>query len=229
MTVNLLKRLESSVHSFRLTLQSLAGNHHHTLEKIAAFKKTGRDATFADVSPALADAEPDDEGEFPGHDDAQIGNTVQINLSDMDLPRWEHELRADLAIIEDLLAEMLKVTPSDDAKLQHLKTTILSKLASPINQGNKKVLIFTAFADTAAYLFDHLAPFFLEKQNLHTGKVTGADSPKSTLKKSYDFQSLLTLFSPRSKEKAAILPGTCRDRSSHRHRLHFRGPEPPGL
>lgn len=206
MTVNLLKRLESSVHSFRLTLKSLAGHLYHTLEKIAAFKKTGRDATFADVSPAFANAEPDDDAEFPSPDDAQIGNKVQINLSDMDLPRWEHDLRADLGVIEDLLAEMHKVTPSDDAKLQHLKTTILSKLASPINTGNKKVLLFTAFADTAEYLYEHLAPFFLEKKQLHTGKVTGADSPKSTLKKSYDFQSLLTLFSPRSKEKTDILP-----------------------
>src|SRR5258708_24198784 len=89
MTVNLLKRLESSVHSFRLTLQSLADNHSHTLEKLTAFKETGRDTTFADVSPAFADTEPDDEGEFPSPDDAQIGNNVQIKLSDMDLPRWE--------------------------------------------------------------------------------------------------------------------------------------------
>jgi len=206
MTVNLLKRLESSVHSFRLTLKSLAEHLHHTLDKIAAFQRSGRAATFADVSPAFANTEPDDDAEFPSPDDTQIGNKVQINLSDMDIPRWEHELRADLGIIEELIAEMHKVTPSDDAKLQHLKTTILSKLASPINPGNKKVLLFTAFADTADYLYEHLAPFFLEKKQLHTGKVTGADSPKSTLKKSYDFQSLLTLFSPRSKEKAAILP-----------------------
>ena len=206
MTVNLLKRLESSVHSFRLTLQSLADTHRQTLAKIVDFQKTGRDATFADVSPAFADVEPDEETDFPSPDDERIGNKVQINLADMDLPAWEQVLSADLAVIEDLLAEMQKVTPSDDAKLQHLKTTILSKLASPINPDNKKVLIFTAFADTADYLYEHLAPFFLAQQGLHTGKVTGADSPKSTLKKSYDFQSLLTLFSPRSKEKAAILP-----------------------
>ena len=206
MTVNLLKRLESSVHSFRLTLGSLAGNHRQTLAKIAAFKKTGRDATFADVSPAFADTEPDEDDEYPAPDDIRIGNKVQINLSDMDLPRWEHELNADLAVIQGLLSEMEKITPSDDAKLQHIKTTILSKLASPINAGNRKVLVFTAFADTADYLYGHLAPFLLEQQHLHTGKVTGADSPKSTLQKNYDFQSLLTLFSPRSKEKAAILP-----------------------
>lgn len=206
MTVNLLKRLESSVHSFRLTLGSLVRNHKDTLAKIAAFQKSGRDATFADLSPAFADTEPDDEVEFPDPDDAQIGTKVQINLSDMDLPRWEAELRGDLVVIEGLLAEMEKVTPSDDAKLQHLKTTILSKLASPINPSNRKVLIFTAFADTADYLYQHLAPYFLENEEIHTGKVTGSGSPKSTLPKSYDFQSLLTLFSPRSKEKEAILP-----------------------
>ena len=205
MTVNLLKRLESSVHSFRLTLMSLAANHEGTLEKIGVFKKTGRDATFADVSPAFADVELEQDDDIPDPDDAQIGSKVQINLSDMDLPRWEHELRADLAILEALLAEMQKITPSDDAKLQHIKTTILSKLASPINAGNKKVLIFTAFADTADYLYEHIAPYFLQSSGLHSGKVTGADSPKNTLKKGYDFQSLLTLFSPKSKDKAVIL------------------------
>ncbi len=206
MTVNLLKRLESSVHSFRLTLESLADTHERTLAKIASFKKTGQDAKFADVSPAFADVEPEDDEGMPDPEDARIGNKVQIDLSDMDLPRWEHELKADLTIIESLLDEMRKITPSDDAKLQHLKTTILSKLASPINPSNKKVLIFTAFSDTADYLYEQLSPYFLEKAGLHSAKITGSDSPKSTLKKSYDFQSLLTLFSPRSKEKAVILP-----------------------
>ena len=206
MTVNLLKRLESSVHSFRLTLRSLAANHRDTLATIATYRETGRDQTFADVSPAFADTEPDEEGEFPAPGDGQIGRNVQISLSDMDLPRWEIDLQADLSVIDGLLDEMAKVTPSDDAKLQHLKTTILSKLASPINAGNRKILLFTAFADTADYLYEHLAPFLLHGQQMHTGKVTGSDRPQSTLATVYDFQSLLTLFSPRSKEKAAILP-----------------------
>jgi len=205
MTVNLLKRLESSVHSFRLTLQRLKDNHLGTLAKIETFKKTGRDTSVADVSPAFENAEPDDD-ELPSPDDEQIGGKVQISLADMDIPAWEHDLGADLTIINALLVEMHKIFPADDSKLQHLKTQIHSKLASPINRGNRKVLIFTAFADTADYLYEHLANNLLTSQRLHTGKVTGAGSPKSTLKKSYDFMSLLTLFSPRSKEKAAILP-----------------------
>jgi hypothetical protein len=101
---------------------------------------------------------------------------------------------------------MNKITPADDAKLQHLKSLILGKLAAPINPGNKKILLFTAFADTADYLYANLAPDLLAIQHLHSAKVTGGAAPKSTLKKSYDFQELLTLFSPRSKEKAVVLP-----------------------
>jgi len=205
LTVNLLKRLESSVHSFRLTLQRLKDNHLATLAKIETFKKTGRDTSVADIAPAFENAEPDDD-ELPSADDEQIGGKVQISLADMDIPAWEHDLGADLTLINALLAEMHKISPADDTKLQHIRTQIHSKLASPINKGNRKVLIFTAFADTADYLYEHLAADLLTSQRLHTGKVTGTGSPKSTLKKSYDFMSLLTLFSPRSKEKAVILP-----------------------
>ena len=205
MTVNLLKRLESSVEAFRLTLQHLKNNHTNTLEKIEKFKKTGGNIKFADLASAYEGAEPD-EDEFPDPDDNQIGGKIQIDLSDMDLPSWEHDLQGDLAIIEALLAEMLKVPPQDDTKLQHIKNQIDKKIASPINPGNKKVLIFSAFADTANYLYKNIAPHVQDSHQLHTGIVTGSSSPKSTMKKSYDFQSLLTLFSPRSKEKAAILP-----------------------
>ncbi len=210
MTVNLLKRLESSVEAFRLTLNRLANHHLAILAKIDAFKRTGSDATFADLAPAFENAEPDDDEDFTEIDDDQrgdqIGGKVQIALSDMDLPAWEHDLRADLTLINALLDEMRKISPADDAKLQHLKTQILSKLASPINPGNKKILIFTAFADTANDLYEHIATQIHRSHHIHTGRVTGTDTPKSTLGRGYDFQSLLTLFSPRSKEKAAVLP-----------------------
>lgn len=206
MTVNLLKRLESSVHSFRLTLQSLADNHDRTLKKIADFQKSGQDATFADLSQSFADADEEDEGDILDDEEDSIGGKVEISLRDMDIPAWKQALEADLVVIKELLAEMAKITPSDDTKLQHLKTTILSKLASPINPGNKKVIVFTAFADTAEYLFKHLSPFFLEKNHLHSAMVVGGNRTASTLKKPFDFQALLTLFSPRSKEKAAIMP-----------------------
>lgn len=205
MTVNLLKRLESSVEAFRLTLKKLQANHQNTLAKIEEFNRTGSAAKFTDATVALENADPDEDNVFDP-DGAKIGGKVQISLSDMDVPSWEHDLRADLVLIDSLLGEMQKISPADDAKLQHLKIQIESKFASPINPGNKKILIFTAFADTANYLYDNLASQILDAHGLHTGRVSGTDSPKCTLKKGYDFQSLLTLFSPRSKEKAAILP-----------------------
>ncbi len=206
MTVNLLKRLESSVEAFRITLEKLERLCDRTLSKIEVFKRTGRDAGFADVSAAFEDMESDEDNEFPEPGDSNIGEKVQISLADMDLPSWEHDLNADLAVIQELLAEMRKISPEDDAKLQHLKTQIHSKLASPINPGNKKVLVFTAFADTANYLYEHLADSLFKSHKIHSARVTGTDAPKSTLKRGYDFQSLLTLFSPKSKDKATILP-----------------------
>jgi len=85
MTVNLLKRLESSVESFRITLNKLADNHKRTLEKIDAFRRTGKDSGFMDIARAYEDAEPDDD-ELPDPDDQEIGGKVKVNLADMDLP-----------------------------------------------------------------------------------------------------------------------------------------------
>ncbi|ARP52338.1 helicase [Alcaligenes faecalis] len=212
MTVNLLKRLESSVQSFRLTLQSLRANNEATLAKIAAFSQSGGAATVGDLTEVLEglDAE-DDDLPMPGDEGAEIGGKIKISLADMDLPSWEHELKVDLQVIDALLASMNKITPQDDAKLQHLKAQLLGKIENPINPGNRKALIFTAFADTADYLYANLAPELLANLSIHTAKVTGKGAPQSTIKqrahkRSYDFQELLTLFSPRSKEKAVVLP-----------------------
>ena len=206
MTTNLLKRLESSIQSFRLTLTSLRNNNANTLAKISAFNKTGVIVNVDDLTDQLENLDVDDD-DLPTLGDNEIGSKVKISLGDMDLPSWEHELQVDMEIIDGLLASMNKVTPADDAKLQHVKSLILGKLANPINPGNKKILLFTAFADTADYLYANLAPELLEVQHLHSAKVTGSAAPKSTLKKTYDFQELLTLFSPRSKEKSIVLPG----------------------
>lgn len=205
MTTNLLKRLESSVHSFRLTLERLKSNNLITLNKIAEFEKTGKKTKVADISAQYENAEPDDD-ELPGDESFRTGGKVQIDLEDMDLPSWKAHLEADLFLINELITDMSKVTPEHDSKLQHLKKLIGDKLKNPFNLGNKKVLIFTAFADTADYLYENIAIDILKENHVHTAKVTGSNNPKSTLKASYDFQSILTLFSPRSKEKDIILP-----------------------
>ena len=209
MTVNLLKRLESSVAAFRLTLDKLQRLHLSTLARIENFRRTGQGGSFSDPSLAFDDAEPDEDVDFLDPEDgpeAQTPGKIVIELADMDLPSWERDLKADLDRIEGLLEEMEKVSPTDDAKLQHLKEHILAKIEAPINPGNRKVLLFTAFADTADYLYQHLAPVLQQRHSLHTARVVGSDRPKSTLGRRMDFQDLLTLFSPMSKEKALLLP-----------------------
>ena len=203
MTTNLLKRLESSVHAFRLTLKSLHANIAGILRHIEDFERTG--ARF-DIANSFGDFDENEDDDLQGIGEFTVGKKIQIDLEDMDVPGWKHDLQADALVIEGLIAEMEKVTPTDDAKLQHLKSVIAAKVQNPINRDNRKVLIFTAFADTANYLYENLAKDLLETHGMHSGRVTGSDGPKSTLGKGYDFQSLLTLFSPRSKEKAAILP-----------------------
>lgn len=206
MTTNLLKRLESSVEAFRLTLRSLQDNLSKTLDIIDQFEASGGATSISDFTAGLENLEAE-EDDITDLDNFTVGGKVQISLSDMDVPSWQHDLQADLSLIKELLVSMDKITPEDDAKLQHIKALILQKIEKPLNEGNKKILIFTAFADTADYIYNNLAADILQTKHLHTGKVTGSSAPKSTLDKSYDFQSLLTLFSPKSKERELVFPG----------------------
>ena len=208
MTTNLLKRLESSIEAFRLTLKALQANHRNTLDTIGQFHSIKAILQVRDYTEELETLEADEDDIDPGLMDnrAEIGKKIKIELADMDLPSWKRDLETDLTVIENLLSSMEKIQPEDDLKLQHVKNLVQDKITHPINHGNRKILIFTAFADTADYLYTHLSEFLQAEYSLHCAKVTGKSPPKSTLKKSHDFQELLTLFSPRSKEKAAILP-----------------------
>ncbi len=220
MTVNLLKRLESSIEAFRITLSKLQRGHRSLLVKIEKFQRSGVSDRVCDAGVGYGSGEYDEDEVLDL--DAVTTGKVQIRLEDMDLPSWKDDLQRDLKVIDELLAEMQKVTPRDDAKLQHLLGYLKGKYASPINPGNRKVLIFTAFADTSEYLYEHVAPAIAEYADAaagtvnhtggHTATVSGTFPARSTIvdesgrPRRYDFQSLLTLFSPRSKEKSLILP-----------------------
>ena len=205
MTTNLLKRLESSVEAFRLTLGALLQNCERALERVAAFRQNGK-ADFA--VERQTDAWEEDEELAGFSDTAVMGGKISIDLADMDTLRWERDLAADQARLARLLEQMRSISPADDDKLQHLRRLIADKMAHPINgqrdSGNKKVLVFTAFADTARYLYAQLAP--LLRAQAHCALITGQGSPKSTLKTSYGFSELLTLFAPQAKSKALLLP-----------------------
>jgi superfamily II DNA or RNA helicase len=196
MRVNLLKRLESSVEAFRLTLGRLAEAHEQTLDAIATFERGGGDA-------GVWETHAEDEDDIPTPGGLERGQ-VRVAFEDMDLVSYKRDLEADLAIISALLAEMEKVTPHDDEKLQHLIRFVEHKARQPINDGNRKLLIFTAFADTAEYLYREIAPLILEHDGRQSGLVTGSDRPKTTLGSGLDFNAVLTLFSPKSKRKEMI-------------------------
>ena len=169
MTTNLLKRLESSVEAFRLTLKSLYQTHIQMLSRIQTFKQSG-DGTVTDWTDRPENLEAEDD-ELPILNGDEIGGKVKIRLTDMDLPSWENDLSGDVAIIDALLSSMNKIKPDDDSKLQHLQKLILEKIENPINGANKKVLLFTAFADTASYLYDNLAELLKAKGTLAVPEI----------------------------------------------------------
>ena len=203
MAINLLKRLESSVNSFRLTLERMKSQVDETLKAIDTFMETRQDTRLS-----LQTLESMLDGDDSENDFLVGGKKTRVSLADMDCRSWKRDLTADQYIIELLLVMLRDITPEHDSKLQMLIENLREKFAHPINGNNKKVLIFTAFSDTAKYLYDNLAPTIMEKAELHTGLVTG-NGVASTIKGLLaDFNSILTLFSPISKEADKLLPNT---------------------
>ncbi|MCK5680897.1 SWF/SNF helicase family protein, partial [bacterium] len=203
MRTNLLKRLESSVEAFRLTLQKLENRIESTLNDIEKFEQNGGHIQATEFSYDDAGFLQDDD-DFENSDDFTEGK-VKIDFADMDLPSWKQDLETDHTLILMLREEMEKIGPTDDAKLQHLIEHINQKIENTINPDNKKILLFTAFADTANYLYDNLANR-LKKKNLHSAKVTGSGAAKTTIGKGFNFQDILCFFSPRSKDKELLFP-----------------------
>ena len=200
MNMQLLKRLESSVKSFRLTLTCIRDYMQETLDAIARFQNGERRVSVDDYESVDGD---EDEQDFT------IGKKKnRILLEDMDYISWQKEIKDDLEIIRLLLLMLQSITPEHDSKLQQLICDLKDKFAHPINGNNKKVLIFTAFSDTAEYLYNCLADPIKKEYGLNVALVTGDVEARSTLKlkEKLDFNKVLTLFSPISKEREAVYP-----------------------
>lgn len=201
MTVNLLKRLESSIQAFRLTINSILEMNKQELSKIELYES----GLFNQSSTVLKnkfnhDTFSDEEEILDLIEDA---NTKQskIDYADIDRISWKAAMDHDVAVLENLLSELAKISPQEDLKLQTLKGIIDEKMNNPINKGNKKVLVFSAFADTANYLYDNIAKWVKEKHGLETALIEGGGN-KVTLKHcSKKTNDLLTMFSPKSKNR----------------------------
>lgn len=207
MSVNLLKRLESSVSSFRLTLERIHELIMKTIDGITQYEKYGE----ANIDMYEADSDDFDMAD-QNTDYFTVGRKVKIDLADMDYKSWKDVLQKDADTLELLILMIADITPEHDTKLQELYKLISQKIENPINPGNKKVLIFTAFSDTAEYLYDNVSRYVMEKYGLNTGMISGTVDGRTTLKNfKATFNNILTCFSPVSKDRDVLMPGSKKD------------------
>ena len=204
MSINLLKRLESSVFSFNLTLNRIRALITKTIDAINRFEKYG----ISDLD--MYEASDHDFDMDDGNTDFfTVGKKVKIDLADMDYRIWREELQADADILELLTLMIADITPEYDTKLQTLLALISKKIEHPINGDNKKILIFSAFSDTAEYLYENVSAFVKEKYGLDTALITGTVDGKTTVKGlKATLNNVLTCFSPISKSKAVLMPNS---------------------
>ena len=203
MSINLLKRLESSVYSFKLTLGRIQELIVRTIQAIDQFEKFGS----ADIDMYEIDKSNDFDMEDQNTDVFSVGKKVRIELCDMDYISWRDELKKDADILELLTLMIADITPEHDKKLQTLLKLLSEKIEQPINADNKKVLIFSAFSDTAEYLYEQVGKYIKNKYGLETAMVTGDVEGKTTIKGfRATLNNVLTCFSPISKGKDVLMP-----------------------
>lgn len=204
MRINLLKRIESSVYSFRKTVQGLVSQ---ISKAIGAIEKgtTDGSAEYEGIHKKVYDDTIDWEPDW-GEQEAVFGNKVKVHLSDMDTTKWREDLEEDLAILNTVLDDIKDIHGDTDSKLQDLKKLIDEKIKNPLNKSNKKVIIFTAFSDTADYLYDQLQPFVQQAYHINSALITGSRRLCNVKEIKASLNSLLTCFSPISKAKDKLFP-----------------------
>ena len=204
MSINLLKRLESSVYSFNLTLSRILALIRSTINAINDFEKYGAaDIDMTEVSEGDFDMEDGNTDFFT------VGKKIKIDLADMDYKTWRTELQADADTLELLTLMVAEITPEHDLKLQALLHLLEDKMHNPINEGNKKVLIFSAFSDTAEYLYDQVSAYMKKNYGLNTAVITGTIDGRTTIKGlKATLNNMLTCFSPISKSRDVLMPGS---------------------
>ena len=204
MSINLLKRLESSVYSFRLTIDRIKKLIEDTMKTIEDYQAGNCILKLTEISDS-DDFDYDDQNT----DFFSVGKKVKIDLTDMDYVSWKRELEKDAENLGLLSLMVADITPEHDAKLQTLLKLIQKKVEHPINPANRKLIIFTAFSDTADYLYANVSKFAKEKFGLETAEITGNVDGKTTIPKlRADLNTVLTCFSPISKGKSVLMPNS---------------------
>lgn len=205
MSVNLLKRLESSVYSFNLTLTRIKDLIEKTIAAIDKFEKCGH----AEIDMYEANDASDWDIDDQNTDFFSVGKKVKIDLADMDYVSWRDALRKDAETLALVTMMVSDITPEHDTKLQTLFELLAEKIEHPINEGNKKILVFSAFSDTADYLYENVSVFVKQRYGLDTALITGSVEGKSTIRGlKGTLNNILTCFSPISKGRDILMPGS---------------------
>lgn len=203
MSINLLKRMESSVHSFLMTVERIRDYIADTVKMIDDFEHGITGSTVKEMRD-LSNSEFDLDDQ--NMDIFNIGKKFRIDLRDMDFISWRRELEADLEVLELLIIMVSDITPEHDFKLCELQRIIAEKQQNPINPGNKKIIIFTAFSDTAEYLYENISGYALRQFGVNTALITGTIDGRTTIPKfPVDMNTILTCFSPISKERDLVM------------------------
>ncbi len=201
MRINFLKRLESSVDSFRITLEGIISQ----IESAIKIIDKGESNDYEGIQTKINDENFDWEANW-GDEENVIGRKIKVHVSDMDTTKWREDLKEDLVILHHLWDNIVDIRGEKDTKLQHLKSIIDDKIEKPFNPGNQKVIVFTAFADTANYLYENIHQRLKDKYGLNTTLITGSRKLSTSKEIPADINAILTCFSPRSKDKAQLYP-----------------------
>lgn len=204
MAINLMKRMESSVYSFNITLKKIRYLIDNTINIIDKYDKySSLKIELTDISNNTDDLDMDDQN----GNEFSFGKKVKIDIIDMDYKSWKNDLIKDRDILELLSLMVEDITPIHDSKLRELLNGIENKINNPINRNNKKVIIFTAFANTAEYLYKNISGYIKEKYGLNTALITGSVDGETTANiKNKNMNTVLTCFSPKSKDKILLMP-----------------------
>lgn len=196
--VNFLKRLESSIKSFELSLE-------RTIKKISDLEINIREYLKNPDKESLFETSYDIDIEDDELTEANsVGKKLKYSFKHLKLDEWLLALKKDKDALVMLKNSAKNVTPDRDEKLWVLKKLIKNKIETPLNDSNKKIIIFTAFSDTAEYLYDCLVDFAKNELNINIALVTGSGSNKTTFGKK-EYNNILTNFSPGSKNRDKIL------------------------
>jgi ERCC4-related helicase len=198
MKVNFLKRLESSIESFEISMERTIKKVENLILKIEAFQKHQQKTLELDLS----EVEPDEDEQEELNEDSeawQVGKKLKFDLADLELDEWLAALRSDKETMVDLYNNAVAIDEKRDAKLQDLKNLIAEKQKAKLNGDNKKVIVFTAFADTAEYLFNSIKEYVTKDLKLNIALVAG--SKTITTFGDNKFSAILTNFSPVSKNR----------------------------